>query len=53
MIPMNVMLLVFPLFAGIMFDLEGSYAVPFLALAVVSFGGAALFLPLGDPRPPE
>ena len=53
MIPMNVMLLVFPLFAGIMFDLEGSYSVPFLALAVVSFCGAALFLPLGDPRPPE
>ena len=53
MIPMNVMLLVFPLFAGIMFDLEGSYTVPFTALAAVSFAGAALFLPLGDPRPPE
>ena len=53
MIPMNVMLLVFPLFAGIMFDLEGSYTIPFLALAAVSFGGAALFLPLGNPRPPE
>ncbi len=53
MIPMNVMLLVFPLFAGIMFDLKGSYTIPFLSLAVVSFAGAALFLPLGEPRPPE
>ena len=32
MIPMNVMLLVFPLFAGIMFDLEGQLHHPLLGL---------------------
>ena len=49
MIPMNIMLLVFPLFAGIMFDAVGSYQIPFSVLAVVSFFGAAMFLLLGKP----
>ena len=49
MIPMNIMLLVAPLFAGIMFDKVGSYEIPFVTIAVISFIGAALFLFLGDP----
>ncbi|MCH7606304.1 MAG: MFS transporter [Chloroflexi bacterium] len=49
MIPMNILLLVAPLFAGIMFDAVGSYDIPFVTIAVVSFFGAALFLFLGDP----
>lgn len=49
MIPMNIMLLVFPLFAGIMFDAVGNYQIPFSVLAVVSFFGAAMFLLLGKP----
>ena len=49
MIPMNIMLLVFPLFAGIMFDKVGSYMIPFSVLAVVSFLGSAMFLALGKP----
>ncbi|MFQ6027071.1 MAG: MFS transporter [Dehalococcoidia bacterium] len=54
MVPMNVFLLASPLFAGIMFDLRGSYMVPFLVVAVVSFFGAGLFLFLGSPdAPPE
>ena len=49
MIPMNIMLLVFPLFAGIMFDAGGSYQIPFSVLAIVSFFGSAMFLLLGKP----
>ena len=49
MIPMNIMLLVFPLFAGIMFDAVGSYQIPFSVLAIVSFFGSAMFLLLGKP----
>ena len=53
MIPMNVMMLVSPLFAGILFDQTGSYNIPFGALAVVSFFGAALFLLLKEPEPAD
>ena len=49
MIPMNVMLLASPLFAGIMFDVTGSYDIPFGVVAVVSFIGSSLFLMLGEP----
>ena len=49
MIPMNIMLLVFPLFTGIMFDAVGNYQFPFSVLAVVSFFGSAMFLLLGKP----
>ena len=49
MIPMNFMLFAAPWFSGIMFDRNGSYQVPFVTLAVVSFIGAAAFLFLGDP----
>jgi hypothetical protein len=51
MIPMNVLLLAAPLFAGIMFDLQGSYTIPFIAVAAVSFAGSGLFLLLGEPTP--
>lgn len=49
MIPMNVLLLASPLFAGIMFDATGTYTVSFAVVSVVSFVGSALFLLLGDP----
>jgi MFS family permease len=49
MIPMNVLLLAAPLFAGIMFDLQGSYNIPFTVVAAVSFLGSGLFLLLGEP----
>ena len=51
MIPMNFFLLVAPLFAGIMFDATGSYTIPFVAVAAVSFVGSAMFLFLGNPIP--
>ncbi len=50
MIPMNVLLLAAPLFAGIMFDATGSYAVPMTVVAVVSLAGSTLFLLLGSPE---
>ena len=50
-VPMNVLLLAAPLFAGIMFDATGSYNVPFATVSAVSFAGAASFLFLG--KPPE
>ena len=49
MIPMNVLLLVSPLFAGMMFDVTGTYTVSFAVVAVVSLVGSALFSMLGDP----
>jgi len=52
MVPMNVLLFSSPLFAGIMFDIQGSYIVPFTVVAVVSLIGSALFLPLGAPAAP-
>ena len=50
MIPMNIFLFAAPLFAGIMFDATGSYSIPFVTIAIVSFIGAALFLLLGEPE---
>ena len=49
MVPMNVLLLAAPLFAGYMFDRNGSYVLPFLVIASVSFAGSLLFLFLGPP----
>ena len=49
MIPMNVLLLASPLFAGIMFDATGTYSVSFAVVAVVCFFGSALFLLLEPP----
>jgi len=51
MIPMNVLMLAFPLFAGIMYDRVGDYMIPFSALAVTSFAGSTMFLLLGKPAP--
>ena len=50
MIPMNVMLLAAPLFAGIMFDATQSYFVPMAVIAMVSLAGSSLFLFLGSPE---
>ncbi len=50
MIPMNILLLAAPLFAGIMFDATQSYTVPMAVVAVVSLGGSTLFLFLGSPQ---
>ena len=50
-IPMNILVLAAPLFAGYMFDTRGSYDIGFITVAVVSFAGACLFLFLGEPQP--
>ena len=50
MIPMNILLLGAPLFAGIMFDATQSYFVPMVVVAAVSFAGSTLFLFLGSPE---
>ena len=50
MIPMNVMLLAAPLFAGIMFDATQSYLIPMATIAIISFAGSTLFLFLGSPE---
>jgi len=52
MIPMNVLFMVMPLFAGIMFDQQGSYSIPFSVVAILSTMGSVLFLTLGNPRSP-
>ena len=49
MIPMNILHLAAPLFAGIMFDLTNSYDIPFGIIAIVSLIGGFLFLLLGSP----
>ena len=51
MVPMNVFLFGAPIFAGYMYRFTGSYTVPFIVIAVISFLGAALFLFLGEPKP--
>ncbi len=50
-IPMNVLNLAMPLFAGYMFDARQSYNIPFGVLAGVGMVGAFLFLMLGKTRP--
>ena len=50
MVPMNVLLLITPLFAGYMFDLRGSYTIPFTVIAGMSFLGAGLYVFLGSPE---
>ena len=59
MVPMNVLMLVLPPFAGYMFDSTGSYVVPFSLVAALSVIGAFCYLALPDhravrvsPRPP-
>ena len=53
MIPMNILLLAAPLYAGIAFDRTGSYFLPFATIAVVNLLGSAMFLFLGRPAVPE
>jgi len=48
-IPQNILLLVAPLFAGIMFDATGSYTIPLATVAIVSLAGSVGFLFLGAP----
>ena len=49
MIPMNILLLGAPLYAGIAFDRTGSYFLPFATIAIVNLFGSAMFLLLGRP----
>ena len=49
MIPMNILLLAAPLYAGIAFDRTGSYFLPFATIAIVNLVGSAMFLVLGSP----
>ncbi len=49
MIPMNVLLLIAPLAAGIDYDQNGSYVLSFGIIAVVNVVGSAMFLLLGRP----
>ena len=50
MIPMNILLLAAPLFAGIMFDATQSYTLAMGVVAIVCLAGSALFLFLGTPE---
>jgi MFS family permease len=52
MVPMNVLLLLAPWFAGYMFDTTGTYTIPFIVVAVVSGLGSGFFLLLGPPATP-
>jgi MFS family permease len=49
MIPMNILLLVAPPFAGFMFDRTGSYMIPMATIGAVNLFGSSLFLFLGPP----
>ena len=53
MIPMNILLLAAPLYAGIAFDRTGSYFLPFATIAVVNLVGSGMFLFLGQPASAE
>ena len=43
-VPMNVLLLIAPLFAGLMRDIQGTYTVAFFVLGLFTFLGGALML---------
>ena len=49
MVPVNILSLIGPLFAGYLRDSTGSYDIPFLTIAAVTFLGSGLFLLLDDP----
>ena len=49
MMPVSLLLLIAPVFAGYMRDVTGNYDLPFLTIAAVSFFGSILFLLLGEP----
>lgn len=48
-LPSNLLMIVGPLFAGYMFDRTGSYFVPIITIACVSFFGALMILPAKKP----
>ena len=50
MFPNNIAMIGAPLFAGYMFDLKGSYIVPFTAFSALNFVGAILILWVRKPR---
>ena len=49
-VPMNVLLLAAPVFAGVMRDTQGDYVFAFTALAVCNMLGGVLFLLARRPR---
>ena len=51
-VPMNVLLFIAPLFAGIMRDTQGDYTIAFATLAGLSFFGGILFLMAKKPVHP-
>ncbi len=51
-LPMNLAMIVAPLFAGYMFDTTGTYFVPFTTFAALSFMGAAMMLFVRKPERP-
>ena len=44
MVPSNIAMIIAPLFAGFMFDLNESYFIPFAAFAVLGFIGTFVIL---------
>lgn len=52
-VPMNVLLLIAPTFAGIMRDLQGDYVVAFTVLAALNLLGGVLFLAARKPPVPS
>ena len=50
-VPLYTCQLIAPLFAAVMFDIRGSYVIPFMVLASMCFLGAAFFLLLKKPVP--
>ena len=50
-VPLNLLQIVAPVFAGYMFDLTDSYTIPFTAIGVFGLIGSFLFLLMGDPKP--
>ena len=48
-VPMNILLFIAPVFAGLMRDATGSYDLAFLSIAAASLSGSCLFLLLGEP----
>ena len=48
-VPMNVLLVIGPVYAGLMHDATGTYDVAFLTIAATSLVGSLLFLLLGEP----
>ena len=51
MVPMSVLTLIFPVFAGYMYRFSGGYGIAFTVLAIVGLMGSFLFLLLGEPNP--